>query len=312
MLTPSILILIMFRNIYLPGNDLEVDLAKMQSRCVVVARIEGFGEGTFVPIVLEGNRCEYRRLPAPPQPVRSVHWTKVKAVEFLHGKLTQAELDRLPLRMVAMPFEAMPAIGGTYILFVNGNISKVLADIPENRRLIREAPATESDYNAKHRWGGGLGGHAPLSMMSPPLGVRPDGTTEPIRRKDQTKCKPSSVFDKTQEEFVRIFEAENPQPPDRLKHFAWLEKDEMYRRYAVAHDGWGAEIRKVRPADGGGWLVTVVVRPAIQAGPANWMPGMPIQQDTVTETYRLKDGKIRLVESDAAQSRPEIQFFASY
>ena len=76
------------------------------------------------------------------------------------------------------------------------------------------------------------------------------------------------------------------------------------RRYDVRRLGWYGAVVGCEPRPGGGWFVKVTIGP--------WLYSMSLKtlvMDSVEETYEFVEGRVNLVESNAAIAKPGHQRF---
>jgi hypothetical protein len=144
--------------------------------------------------------------------------------------------------------------------------------------------------------GGGFGGAVSALKPEPPPSYR------------GTKIVPTQGVTgdllKVQNEFAAVMARDDPDPEDRKSHFAWLDKNEYVRRYDVPRIGWYGGVLGYEPRPGGGWFVKVVIRP--------WLYSMSLKTlltDSVEETHEFAEGRLHLVESNAAIAKPGCQVF---
>jgi hypothetical protein len=306
----------------LPGSDLGLARAKHDARYIVVAKVGKTGD-------------VFR---APTWGGSVLMWTELKPSATLKGEIGEEELNKLPLAIRIEGTERFPMSGEEFVFFIGGPgrsgvITKVMAKTGENLAAIAAAPEPPAEPPQPYSGGGGTGGvggggrNVVLGNRGGGLGGGLEGGNlvggiggglggsasppkpEPPPAYRGTKIVPAqgvtSELLKVQNEFAAMMARDDPNPKDRKSHFAWLDRNEIIRRYDVRRIGWYGGVLGCAPRPGGGWLVKVAIRP--------WLYTMTFRHsyvvDTVEETYEFVGDRAHLVESNAAIAKPELQVF---
>jgi hypothetical protein len=159
---------------------------------------------------------------------------------------------------------------------------------PEAKRLARLKAKAEAGLIPVHQIGGVP---SPLAAPEPvPQGIGTRVAPHPDAKGEMLKF---------QQAFVAALAKQDPHPPGRADHFAWIPRYDHVRQL-----GWNGSVVGVQPQPDGSALVSVEISPYLAS------PYMKtLVMDYVTEVYRVAGGRLTLVSSDAAVPKPRLQNF---
>jgi hypothetical protein len=266
----------------LPGSKLSLEQAKAEASFIVVAKVVTIGD----TLHLDSEKI--------------ITWTDLQLSRTLKGEVIEEELNEFSLSIRSSGNERLPKLNGEYVFFLGNNedrdvVTKLLTKTAANLAAIEAAqpPAPEEINGLRvYRLGGFTKDRKP--MPPPPY----QGT-----RVLPTQGAAGDML-KVQNEFAAELARADPQPKARQAHFAWLERNGYVRHRHVIQIGWNGSITEVERRTGGGWLVKVTLSP--------WLCGAVRHSmcfDSVEETYEFVEGRVRLVESNAAIPKPAYEVF---
>lgn len=257
----------------LPGSMVSLWRAKQEARFIVSAEVVRTAN-----VLRAGGEAA----------MGYILWTELKLSAVLKGEIDEGELNRRPLWIEIRANERIPKAGEEVFVFVgdarsNAPITKMLWKTEENLAAIEAAkpePRPSAAELRPHGIGGGLGGGGSGSgdlngETFNDGSIRTDAPVKPATLPAHVVSVGMSIApDKkaegaelvVQEAFAAAMARVEPKSKEREDHFAWLDRNDFARHYAVQRAGWYGRIQACDPRPGGGWLIKAALSPRLHPG----------------------------------------------